>query len=143
MKASNRALALIHGEEKCKLKAYKDGGSVWTIGWGHTGPEVHEGLEWTQEQADEAGLADLEDAENKVNHTVKATLAQNQFDALVSFVYNVGHVGHSMATLLNQHNFDAAASQFKLFVHDAHGNVENGLVKRRAEEEELFRAQAA
>lgn len=56
---SEEGLALTREFEGCRLEAYQDQGGVWTIGYGHTGPDVHEGLTWTQEQADEAQKKDL------------------------------------------------------------------------------------
>lgn len=53
------SLALTKRSEGCSLKAYQDLGGVWTIGYGHTGPEVHEGLTWTQEQCDDALKEDI------------------------------------------------------------------------------------
>lgn len=93
MRTSEKGQALIKSFESCKLKAYPDpktGGAPWTIGWGHTGPEVKPGLVWTQAQADETFIVDLADFERDVESLVKVPLTQGQFDALVSFAYNVG-----------------------------------------------------
>lgn len=93
MKTGVKGRALIESFESCQLKAYPDpktGGSPWTIGWGHTGPEVVPGLVWTQTQADEALFFDLAGFERDVISLVTVPLTQNQFDALVSFAYNVG-----------------------------------------------------
>ncbi len=90
MRTSARGQALIKGFEQCRLKAYKPTpDDVWTIGWGHT-DGVHEGMEWTQEQADMAFAVDLEKYEHWVDDLVMVPLTQNQFDALVSFCFNVG-----------------------------------------------------
>ena len=68
-------IALIKSFEGCILKSYLDQGGVWTIGWGHTGDDVSEGLVWTQDQADAAFLSDLHDkAEDPVNQLVKITI---------------------------------------------------------------------
>lgn len=60
MDYSEAGLHMTEGDEGLSLKAYKDTAGVWTIGWGHTGPEVHEGLVWTREQCVAALHADLE-----------------------------------------------------------------------------------
>ena len=84
-------IALIKSFEGCILKSYLDQGGVWTIGWGHTGDDVSEGLVWTQDQADAAFLSDLHDkAEDPVNQLVKITINANQFSALCSLCYNIG-----------------------------------------------------
>jgi lysozyme len=53
------ALAMTERDEGLRLTAYQDSGGVWTIGWGHTGPEVHKGLVWTREQCVAALRKDL------------------------------------------------------------------------------------
>ena len=86
MKTSDQGIAVLHHYESCKLKAYPDpatGGLPWTIGWGHTGPEVKPGLVWTQEQADAAFAERLaKEFEPGVSDMVH-TASQNQFDAMV------------------------------------------------------------
>lgn len=142
--------ALIQGFEQCRLTAYKDGGGVWTIGWGHTGPDVHEGLTWTQEEADMWFGADCAAAIAGVNSLVKAPVTQNQFDALVSFAFNVGldidldtkAEGLGDSTLLRKLNAgDAAgaADEFLKWNHD-NGKVVDGLTRRRVAERSLFLA---
>jgi lysozyme len=131
----------IKGFESCVLTAYWDAiGGVWTIGWGHTGPDVHEGLTWTQEQADAAFLADLASAEVEVASLVEVTLTPNQFSALVSFEYNTGALASSPGlALINAGNFHAAwDAHLELYTHDGNGNVVAGLVRRRVAEERLF-----
>ena len=61
-KYSRDGEAMTKSEEGLRLTAYKDSGGVWTIGWGHTGPDVHEGLVWTREQAEEAFQRDIGNA---------------------------------------------------------------------------------
>ncbi len=56
---SAEGLAMTMRDEELRLIAYRDSGGVWTIGWGHTGPEVHEGLVWTRAQAEAALKKDL------------------------------------------------------------------------------------
>lgn len=135
--AGQRLIAKFEG---LRLDSYQDQKGVWTIGYGHTGPDVTPGLSITQELAEHLLSKDLQVAELVVNHTVKVLLDQNEFDALVSFVFNLG--GRSLAnstllTLLNKGDKAGAAAQFKRWNHV--GGVENlGLTKRRAAEAELF-----
>src|ERR1700733_14853971 len=85
---------LIEGWEGCVLHAYPDpatGGDPWTIGYGHTGPDVHQGQTVTQAQADGLLVNDLHKFETAVEGMVgTAPTSQQQFDALVSFAFNLG-----------------------------------------------------
>lgn len=122
-----------------KLHAYKDTSGIWTIGCGHT-HGVHEGMVITEEQCDEFLSYDLTDAEGYVNRLVNVALNQNQFDALVSFVFNEG-VGQfqrsTLLKLLNAGDYAGAEKQFKYWIYDD-GKVQPGLVKRRRLEAEMF-----
>lgn len=145
MRLSQHGVAVAHYFEQCKLNAYPDPGSEngdpWTIGWGHTGPEVKPGLVWTQEQADTAFLIDVTRFERDVAALVKAPLTQGQFDALVLFAYNVGRkalAGSTLLRMLNAGAYDAAALQFRRW-NKNDGRVMRGLIRRRAAEECLFR----
>jgi len=142
MNISPVGIALVEEVEQCRLVAYWDAiGKVWTIGWGHTGAHVQEGLVWTQEQADAVLTTDLAGAQGCINRLVRVPLKQNQFDALCSFVYNVGCGAFTTSTLLRDINagkFDLAAGQFPLWCHDHAGNVEQGLLDRRLKEQALF-----
>lgn len=89
MKISEQGLELLIGREGKRNDAYLDSVGVPTIGYGHTGSDVYMGLHWTDEQCKEALEADLVRFENAVN-TVTCALLQNEFDALVSFAFNVG-----------------------------------------------------
>jgi GH24 family phage-related lysozyme (muramidase) len=78
-KCNAAGVALMKSFEKCRLTAYLDSGKVWTIGWGHTGPEVVAGLVWSQLQADAQFLIDLRlDGEKPVNALVCYELDENQ-----------------------------------------------------------------
>ena len=90
MKTSQAGIDFIKSFEQCHLRAYKDSGGVWTCGWGSTGSDVNENTEWTQEYADNRFERDLLIAERGVTELVKVPLSQNEFDALVSFAFNVG-----------------------------------------------------
>jgi lysozyme len=132
--------ALIQGFEQCRLAAYPDQKGVWTIGWGHTGPEIVEGLTCTQDQADQWFKEDTDWACKAIIRTVDVALNQNQFDALVSFVFNVGAYSEAHSTLvsmLNRAQYAQAANQFQFWNHTG-GVVSAGLTKRRAAERDLF-----
>lgn len=145
MRLSQHGVAVAHYFEQCKLNAYPDPGSKngepWTIGWGHTGPEVKRGLIWTQEQADAAFLIDVTRFEQAVTELVKVPMLQGQFDALVLFAYNVGSKSLKTSTLLRKLNagdYDGAALEFCRW-NKNDGTVLRGLIRRRAAEECLFR----
>jgi lysozyme len=138
---SNYGNTLTKGFEQCRLTAYWDAfGKVWTIGWGHTGPDVFEGLVWTQDQADIALAYDEQSAVNAVNNYVTVILTQHEFDALVDFTYNAGagNLEHStMLAKLNAGDYAGAAQQLLLWDHSG-GQVLAGLLKRRTEEMNEF-----
>lgn len=148
MKVSEDGVTLLHAFEGCKLKAYPDpktGGDPWTIGYGHTGPDVKPGLVWTQEQADAAFRKDLAKFEAGVLALVKVQLNQAQFDALVSFAYNLGLGALGKSTLLKHVNtgrFRLAADQFLLWISKG-TPAERGLRRRRAAERSLFMGDTA
>lgn len=141
MKCGTAGVALLKSFEQCRLTAYQDERGVWTIGWGHTGPEVVEGLTWSQAQADAQLAIDIrERGELPVLRSIDVELTQNQFDALVCFTYNVGsgNEAHStLCSLVNQRRFAEAADEFPKWDH-AGGHVSAGLDRRRAAERELF-----
>lgn len=112
---------------------------VWTLGWGHT-EGVTEGMTCTIEQAQAWFLQDMAWAQSAVLNSVTVPLNQNQFDALVSFTENEGEprfVGSTLLKLLNSGAYNAAASQFPLWIYQA-GRVLPGLVTRRRQEAALF-----
>lgn len=139
MKMSAAGLELLKAHEGLRLKAYLDTGGVWTIGWGHT-QGVKEGDTGTREQA-VAWLDDDNDAaERAVNQLVTCALTQNQFDALVSFVFNIGRQQFFTSTMLRKLNagdYVGASTQFGRWVYD-NGKIQNGLVARRSDERDLF-----
>jgi lysozyme len=101
MQISDAGYRALIGREGRVYKAYQDIRGIWTIGIGHTGPEVHEGLVWTDQQIDEAFKKDTAWAAAEVNRMVTVPMTKNQFDALSSFTYNIGKTGfdHSSALL--------------------------------------------
>lgn len=144
MKASKDAVTLIKHFEGCSLKAYPDPGSKdgrpWTIGYGHTGKDVVKGLVWTQAQADAALAQDVARFASKVETLIKVSVTQSQFDALVSFAYNVGIgalAGSTLLRLLNSGAFSGAARQFERWDRQD-GRPMLGLARRRLAERLLF-----
>ncbi|RPF72616.1 lysozyme [Aurantiacibacter spongiae] len=135
---------LIKSFEGLELAAYPDpatGGEPWTIGYGHTGPEVHPGMVIDQEQADAFFDADTDRFEAAVDRLTNGKATDNQFAAMVSLAYNVGEANFSKSTLLKRHNaglFGAAADQFKRW-NRANGMVMRGLTRRREAEAALYR----
>jgi len=115
MKTSNAGIAALVRREGIRQKAYKDTKGIWTIGVGHTGPNVYEGLAWTLQQVYDALADDLKTSEDCVNTCVTVPLTQNQFDALVSFIFNIGVTAFRRSTmlkLLNLSLFDLVTDQF-------------------------------
>jgi lysozyme len=140
---SSAGLALTRSFEGLRLEAYQDSGGVWTIGYGHTGPEVRAGLRISEAQSEALLREDLAAAVNCVRQAVREPLAQHQFDALADFCFNAGRGNFLRSTLLRDVNlgeFESAAAQFGLWVH-AGGKVIPGLVRRRAAEAALFSGQ--
>lgn len=138
-KTSQAGVNLIKSFEGCRLTAYQDSAGVWTIGYGHTSG-VKKGMTITEAQAEAYLKGDLGTAENAVNGKVTYSIKQNQFDALVSFTYNVGSGNFGSSTLLkklNQGDITGAANEFDKW-NKAGGQVLEGLVRRRAAEKAMF-----
>ena len=136
---SQTGISFIKKWEGCRLKAYQCSAHVWTIGWGHTAG-VKPGMVIDQSKADSLFLVDIKQYEQAVTQYVQVPLNQNQYDALVSFCYNVGIGAFQKSTLLrvlNQQNYDEAANQFLRWTR-AGNKVIQGLVNRRTDEKELF-----
>lgn len=157
MKASANARRIKEYYEGREYKAYPDPGSKngkpWTIGIGHTGAEVVEGLVWNDAQIDAAFAKDCERFENDVNSLVKVTLNQHQFDALVCFAFNVGSdidadtiaEGLGDSTLLKKLNagdYSGAANEFTKWCRND-GKKMLGLYRRRMAEKLLFGGESA
>ena len=147
MKLSAQGAELIKHFESCYLTAYQDEVGVWTIGWGHTGlthndGTVHRGRTITRDQAEELFRHDMAVFEETVNRLVaeKVALSQGQFDAMVSFAFNLGEGNLSKSTLLRKLNageYFGALEEFPKWCHAA-GKTERGLVRRRLSEQRLF-----
>nr|WP_269841901.1 lysozyme [Enterobacter asburiae] len=144
MQTSDKGIALIKQFEGCKLTAYQDSVGVWTIGYGWTklvdGKPIRAGMTIKQETAERLLKTGLVSYESDVSRLVKVGLTQGQFDALVSFTYNLGARSLSTSTLLRKLNagdYAGAADEF-LRWNKAGGNVLNGLTRRREAERALF-----
>lgn len=139
---SERGLLLIAKFEGMKTRAYPDpktGGAPWTIGCGRTAG-VKPGDVCTEEEALEWLREDAVDAETCIEENIDVPLNQNQRDALISFVYNLGCHAVKNSTLfhlLNSGKYDAAAQQFLRWVSPGSA-VEKGLLRRRTAEMKLF-----
>lgn len=139
MKTSERGLALIRQFEGLRLSAYQDSVGVWTIGYGTT-RGVKPGQVITKSEADALLRADVQRFEVEVSRLVNVPVSQNQWDALISFTYNLGAANLESSTLLrllNAGDYAGAAEQFPRW-NKAGGKALKGLVSRRAAERALF-----
>ena len=139
MKTSDKGIGLIKQYEGLKLHAYLCPAKVWTIGYGHT-KGVKKGDVITESRAVDLLKDDLIDAESAVTKQDLA-INQNQFDALVSFVYNVGSGAFAGSTLLKKikknPNDPLIRTEFAKW-NKSKGRVLDGLVKRRKAESDLY-----
>ena len=139
MKTSPKGIALIKEFEGLRLKAYKCPGGVWTIGYGHTAG-VKPGMVISEAQAEEYLMADLIAFEKYLNGLGLA-LNQNQFDALISFIYNVGKGNFTNSTLLRKVRANpqdnSIMDEFLRWVYSK-GRVLPGLQRRRLAEMKLY-----
>ena len=139
MNISQEGLSLIKKFEGCELTAYQCSAGVWTIGYGHT-KGIEEGMEITQQEAEDMLVEELHEYENYINDNVTAPLSQNQFDAMVSWVYNLGPANLKASTLLkvlNAGDYDGVPAQIKRW-NKAGGVTLDGLIRRREAESLLF-----
>lgn len=135
MKTSQTGIKLIEEFEGCRLTAYQDSVGVWTIGYGHT-KNVKKGMAITKQQAEHYLIQDVEKAEKNVasfNHIYHWN--QNQFDALVSFAFNIGSINQLTA---NGTRSISVISEKILQYNKAGGKVLSGLTRRRKAEKLLF-----
>lgn len=139
MKTSSHGLTIIKHFEGLQLRAYQCSSGVWTIGYGHAF-RVHPGAEITKEEAEHLLHIDVRDAEACIFANVNVPLTQNQFDALVSFIFNLGSGNFESSTLLKKLNtgdYAGAAEEFSRWIN-AGGKQNPGLIKRREAERVLF-----
>lgn len=138
MKISEEGIKLIHSFEGCRLRAYKALAheQYYTIGWGHYGPDVRFNQTITQEEADALFINDIkvyEDRVNRYNHIYN--FSQNEFDALVSFCYNIGSINQ----LTKNGTRDKQTIGVKILEYNkSGGRVIEGLKRRRIAEYNMF-----
>lgn len=146
MRTGKAGRDLIKANEGKRLTAYKCPAGVWTIGWGHTGPDVKPGMTISEAKAETLLTQDLRKFEQAIDGRVSVRLTQNQFDALVSLVYNIGEGNFAGSTVLkrvNAQNWQGAADAFSMWTKarvNGQLKVMPGLVKRRKQEAALFRS---
>lgn len=148
MNISADGINLIKLFEGCSLVAYLCPANVWTWGYGHTSaagePMVTKGMTGTIQRANEVLRRDLVKFEGALNRLVKVDLEQHQFDALCSFIFNVGEDAFAKSTLLkklNRGEYDAVPSELMKWTK-ARGKELSGLVRRRREEAAMWRKTA-
>lgn len=146
-KVSDAGAQFIAKHEGYRSTSYKDAAGVWTIGYGHTGyvkfygKNVCAGITITKEQALELLKDDLAKAEKAVNkYYSRYTWNQNEFDALVSFAFNIGNIDQLTANVLRSRTVIA---EKMLLYNKAGGKVLLGLTTRRKAERELFLSKAS
>lgn len=134
-------LSLLKKFEGCKLTAYRDGGGILTIGYGHT-HGVIEGMVITQEQADKYLIEDIDSTQNDVSSMIHPSANENQFSAAVCFAFNVRGYSHTALFVLLIHgDFEEAKNHWLLYnkiTIDGKKIESNGLKNRRQAELNLF-----
>jgi lysozyme len=142
-KVSERGRRLIADWEGRELEAYRDGGGVWTIGVGHTGPDVRKGMVIDEAECDRLFDLDLQD------HCIDRFLGdcptnQDQYDAMTSLAFNIGLERFRNSTVLKRHkmqNYVGAANAFLLWKYD-NGKLIPGLLRRREAERKVYMGRA-
>ena len=145
MKVSDKCINMIKHHEGFVRKPYQDPIGLWTVGVGHLigdGKKLPKewNKEFTDEEVDNILCEDLERFEIGIQRLTKVSLKQSQFDALVSFSFNVGLGNFQSSTLrskLNRGDYEGASNEFPKW-RKAGGKILKGLVKRRADERNLF-----
>lgn len=144
MHISDEGLELIKHFEGCELEAYKCAAGVWTIGYGHT-KDIQEGDKWSQDKADFMLWRELEEEyEQHVHDFVHVPLNQSQFDALVSWTYNLGPANLKASTMLKKLNngkyeeVPVQMARWNKATVNGKRTVLEGLTRRRKAEGQLF-----
>ena len=139
MKITSAGLSIIKEFEGFRANAYRDPVGIWTIGYGFT-KGVKQGDTITRAEAEIRLRRELVEYERGVERATKGHATQPQFDALVSFAFNVGVAGMARSTVIKRHNegdHQAAARAFGLW-NRAGGRELPGLTRRRAAESALY-----
>ncbi|AXH72913.1 MAG: endolysin/autolysin [Caudoviricetes sp.] len=149
---SQQGIDLIKHYESCSLTAYRDSTGILTIGYGHTGRDVREGETISPDTANQLLVDDLQSFENMLNDRLDTDIEQYQFDALMSFLFNIGpgQTGvkdglfclkngnpSTLWKMVQSSDFSSASKQFLLW-NRAGGVVLRGLTYRRQSESLLF-----
>ena len=140
MSMSQAGLQLVMRFEGLRLTAYRCPANILTIGYGHTGPDVEEGMIISEQQAERLLRADIEFAEVGVRAYATVPLTQGQFNSLTSFGYNCGIGalrGSTMLKKLNSRDYLGASEEFRKWDMVA-GRHLPGLARRRADEKDMF-----
>lgn len=140
MKTSENGKNLIINFEGLRLDAYKCSSGVLTIGYGHT-VGVKNNDKITLDIAELFLNNDIKNCENVLNKLCKVSLTQNQYDACISFIFNVGAKFFETSTLLkllNLKKYNEASNQFERWIYDSQKRPLEGLKRRRKAEKELF-----
>lgn len=145
MKTSEQGLNLIKKWESLQLKSYICPSGKWTIGYGHTGSDVIQNATITEQQANDLLIHDIKPIENVLNLGINRTLDQNQFDALVSFIFNCGMGAFNASTLkqkiLKNPKDVTIHAEFLKWKYGTRNGVKvvmQGLLNRRREEAALY-----
>lgn len=139
------AIDFVALHEAVRLVSYRDPAGIWTIGYGHTGPEVNADMAWTQDQAKSALAADLSTARARLYGVVKPEsidpLTDNQYSALISFVFNLGAKDDwTIWKRMNAKQYDQVPIEMMRFVYAGSTKIQ-GLVNRRGAEVALWSTQ--
>jgi len=139
MKLSAEGVTLVKSRESCRLAAYLCPGGAWTIGYGHAGPEVHEGLRISAAEAKSLLTADLVIFDVAVSRLCPNASAE-QHAAMVSLCFNIGIAAFARSSVARLHNAGRHAQAAQAFAlwNKAAGRVLPGLVTRRAAEAALY-----
>jgi lysozyme len=143
MRISAEGIKLIKNFEGLRTKPYKCVGGYRTIGYGHLLSNDDNRESINLEEAEKLLSLDISKAENSVQRNIKIDLTQGQFDALVSFTFNLGSAALQRSTLrhkINRHEHDQVPKEFRRWVY-ANGIIRAGLVKRRSIEAEIYNFQ--
>ena len=139
MQISTEGISLIKKFEGCELESYQCAAGVWTIGFGST-HNIEEGMNISKDRAEELLLEDIAEFEESVLESVDMPMSQHQFDALVSWTFNLGPSNLKASTMLkvlNKGDYEDVPEQIKRW-NKAGGKVLDGLIRRREAEALLF-----
>lgn len=138
-RSSDRGIKLVKQFEGLRLQRYKDQAGLWTIGYGHLIPSGTP-VAISKEEADKLLHKDMAVARTAITKLVSVPLTQGEFDALVSFAFNLGQAKIAKSTLIamvNERRYDRAAGQFSRWIY-ADGKPSKGLKERRRIERSVF-----